>query len=96
MLKNETQTDLIIPPRGLLNVIERRYPMSIPECKAANPSQVKVVPDFGDSLLSCEWKERITDLVNSMPDVFALHEIDYGQTDKVKHCINLNDKTPFK
>ncbi len=101
VLKNEMQTDLIIPPGAVLaevhaiqHVIEGRHSMSIPECKAANPSQVKVVPDFGDSPLSCAWKERITDLVNSMPDVFALHELDYGHTDKVKHRINLNDKTP--
>ncbi len=103
VLKNEMQTDLIIPPGAVLaevhaiqHVIEGRHSMSIPECKAANPSQVKVVPDFGDSPLSCAWKERIADLVNSMPDVFALHELDYGHTDKVKHRINLNDKTPFK
>lgn len=103
ILKNETQTDLIIPPRAVLaevhavqHVIEGRHPMSVPECKAVNPSQVKVVPEFSDSSLSCEWKERITDLVNSMPDVFALHELDYGHTDKVKHRINLNDDKPFK
>lgn len=77
VLKNETQTNLIIPPRAVLaevyavqNVIEGRQPMSIPECKAANPSQV-IAPDFGDSPLSCEWKERITDLMNSLPDVFT-------------------------
>ncbi|KAG1933335.1 interleukin-1 receptor accessory protein-like 1-A [Pimephales promelas] len=103
VLKNETQTDLTIPPRAVLaevhavqHVIEGNHSMSGRECKAANPSQVKVVPDFGESPLSCEWKERITDLVNSMADVFALHELDYGHTDKVKHRINLNDQTPFK
>lgn len=103
VLRNETQTDLIIPPKAVLaevhaiqHVIEGRNPMSASECKTVNPSQVKVVPDFGDSCLSSEWKEKITELVNSMPDVFALHELDYGHTDKVKHHINLNDNTPFK
>lgn len=31
-----------------------------------------------------------------MPEVFALHDMDYGHTDKVKHCIKLSDETPFK
>lgn len=78
------------------SVSEGRNPVSTSVCKDASPAQVKIVPDFGDSLLSSEWKERITDLVNSMPDVFALHDLDYGHTDKVKHHINLSDNTPFK
>ncbi len=70
--------------------------MSAPVCKDVSPAQTKIIPDFGDSPLSSEWKEKITDLVNSMPDVFALHDLDYGHTDKVKHHINLIDNTPFK
>ncbi|RXN31227.1 Retrovirus-related Pol polyprotein from transposon 412 [Labeo rohita] len=31
-----------------------------------------------------------------MPEVFALHDMDYGHTDKVKHRIRLSDETPFK
>lgn len=70
--------------------------MHASECKDMSPVQAKIVPDFGDSPLSCEWKRRITDLVNSMPDVLALHDLDYSHTDKVKHHINLSDNTPFK
>ncbi len=31
-----------------------------------------------------------------MPEVFALHDLDYGHTDKVTHRIKLNDEIPFK
>uniref|UniRef100_A0A3B1JQK1 Gypsy retrotransposon integrase-like protein 1 n=2 Tax=Astyanax mexicanus TaxID=7994 RepID=A0A3B1JQK1_ASTMX len=31
-----------------------------------------------------------------MPEVFALHDSDFGRTDKVKHQIRLSDETPFK
>lgn len=103
VLKNETQVNLTIPPRAVLaevhtvqSVFEGRNPVSTSVCKDSSPAQAKIVPDFGDSLLSSEWKERITDLVNSMPDVFALHDLDYGHTDKVKHHINLSDNMPFK
>lgn len=59
-------------------------------------NQSKIRIDFGYSPLSPEWKERITSLLNSMPDVFALNDLDYGHTDKVKHRIKLSDETPFK
>lgn len=52
--------------------------------------------DFGDSPLSPEWRERVTDMLNSMPDVFSQHDLDFGHTDKVKHCNKLSDETPFK
>ncbi|KAG1940156.1 interleukin-1 receptor accessory protein-like 1-A [Pimephales promelas] len=103
VLKNETQVDLTIPPRAVLaevhtvqSVIEGRNPVNSPVCEVVRPAQAKIVPDFGDSPLSSEWRERITDLVSSMSDVFALHDLDYGRTDKVKHHINLSDNTPFK
>ncbi|KAL0187224.1 hypothetical protein M9458_018894, partial [Cirrhinus mrigala] len=103
VLRNETQVDLTIPPRAVLaelhavqSVIEGRNPVSAPVYKGVNSAQAKIIPDFGDSPLPSEWKERITDLVNHMPDVFALHDLDYGHTDKVKHHINLSDNTPFK
>ncbi|XP_024120340.2 uncharacterized protein LOC112141437 [Oryzias melastigma] len=31
-----------------------------------------------------------------MSDVFAHHDLDFGQTDKVNHHVNLSDQTPFK
>ncbi|KAK7925002.1 hypothetical protein WMY93_007312 [Mugilogobius chulae] len=52
--------------------------------------------DFTDSPLSEEWKERITKKLNSMSEVFALNDLDYGHTTQVKHRIRLSDHTPFK
>ncbi|KAM9741692.1 uncharacterized protein ACNS7B_012695 isoform 1-T1 [Menidia menidia] len=34
--------------------------------------------------------------MNSMPEVFSQHDMDFGCTDAVKHTIKLNDETPFK
>lgn len=31
-----------------------------------------------------------------MPEVFAQHDLHFGQTDKVAHRIKLSDETPFK
>lgn len=47
--------------------------------------------DFGDSSVAAEWRDRITRLLNPMPEVFAQHDLDFGHTDKVKHHIKLND-----
>ena len=52
--------------------------------------------DLIDTPLSEEWKQRITDKLNSMSDVFATHDLDYGHTTAVKHRIRLSDPTPFK
>ena len=52
--------------------------------------------DFTDSPVPNEWKERITEKLSSMPEVFALHKLDVGRTDKIKHHITLSDETSFK
>ncbi|KAL7872249.1 hypothetical protein SRHO_G00072320 [Serrasalmus rhombeus] len=52
--------------------------------------------NFGDSPLSEEWKQRVAEKLNSIPDVFALGDLDYGHTTAVKHRIRLSDPTPFK
>lgn len=31
-----------------------------------------------------------------MPEVFAHHDLDFGQTDKVRHRIKLTNESPFK
>ncbi|RXN25447.1 forkhead box F1 [Labeo rohita] len=43
-----------------------------------------------------EWKDRITAKLNSIPEVFATGNLDYGHTTAVKHRIRLSDLTPFK
>lgn len=52
--------------------------------------------DFAESPLSEEWKNRITTKLNSIPEVFARGDLDYGHTTAVKHKIRLSDPTPFK
>ncbi len=46
--------------------------------------------------MSSDWRGRISNLLNSMPEVFSLHDLDYGCTSQVKHQIRLTDETPFK
>lgn len=52
--------------------------------------------DFGESPLPEELKARITQKLNSIPEVFALSDLDYGHTTEAKHRIRLSDPTPFK
>lgn len=56
----------------------------------------KLTFDFVDSPLPEEWKERITKKLNSVSEVFALCDLDYGHTTEVKHRIRLSDPSPFK
>lgn len=62
---------------------------------STNPKN-KITFDFTDSSLSEEWKDRITTKLNSIPEVFAMGDLDYGHTSAVKHRIRLSDPTPFK
>ncbi len=52
--------------------------------------------EFGDYTLPISWKDKIYKKNNSMPEVFSLHDLDYGHTENVKHQIQLSDETPFK
>ncbi|KAL1270863.1 hypothetical protein QQF64_029879 [Cirrhinus molitorella] len=91
VVKNDTQTDMTVPPKAVIaemhavqRVIETHSRHDV--CPTnSNSSQIRV--NFGDSPLPTEWR---------MADVFALHNMDYGHTDKVKHRIKLSDETPFK
>lgn len=56
----------------------------------------KTTFDFTNSPLSEEWRNRIAEKLNSIPEVFAMNDLDYGHTMAVKHRIRLSDPTPFK
>lgn len=73
-------------------------PASVSSLPAAStaPGTKRMEFDFGGSPLPEEWKERVTKLLNSMPEVFSQHDMDFGHTNKVKHHIKLSDNTPFK
>lgn len=102
VLRNETQTDITIHPRTI--IAEMRAVQEVMQSRQTSSSAVnEKLParsnlkfDFGDSPLTSEWKKRITDQLNNMPEVFAMHDLDYGHTEKVTHRIKLNDETPFK
>ena len=52
--------------------------------------------DFGTSPLSEEYKQRITQKLNTFSDVFSHHDLDFGHATKIQHHIKLKDETPFK
>lgn len=105
LIRNETQSDIVIPPRTVLAEIH-----SIQRVVGKEPSanlrkstdqvtelvRPKMEFDFDNSPVPLKWKDRITELLNSMPEVFAQNDLDYGHTDDVKHHIKLCDETPFK
>lgn len=98
LLRNETQHDITIPPRTVLAEIHavQQVMGKEPPANSTTPEAKRMEFDFGDSPLPPEWKERITKLLNSTPEVFTQHDMDFGHTNKVKHHIKLSDNTPFK
>ncbi|RXN17162.1 Retrovirus-related Pol polyprotein from transposon 412 [Labeo rohita] len=101
ILKNESNHDITLSPKAVIGEIHAiKSVQSIESSTSDSQTKPDHKPnlsfDFGNSPVPSEWKERIIKRLNSMPDVFAQHELDFGRTDKVKHRINLNDKTPFK
>lgn len=102
LLKNETHADIVISPKTVLaEMYSVQQVIEVPQKGdalqvLAESTKPQINIDFGDSPLPTEWKSRISALLNAMPDVFALHDMDFGHTDKVKHHIKLSDETPFK
>ena len=108
VLQNETAHDVIIPPKTVLaelstvQTIINQHSVTPSISPQPDTPQPPLKPssnlsfDFGDSPLSPDWKERIITQLNSLPEVFAQHDLDFGHTDKVKHQIKLSDPTPFK
>ncbi|KAL0199310.1 hypothetical protein M9458_007850 [Cirrhinus mrigala] len=101
ILKNESNHDITLSPKAVIGEIHAiKSVQSIESSTSDSQTKPDHKPnlsfDFGNSPVPSEWKERIIKRLNSMPEVFAQHELDFGRTDKVKHRINLNDKTPFK
>ncbi|RXN31336.1 Retrovirus-related Pol polyprotein from transposon 412 [Labeo rohita] len=101
LLKNGSQADITIPPKAVLaeiHAVDRVVEKTAQNlnAEALAPTCANLTFDFGDSPLSSDWKERISNLLNSMPEVFSLHDLDYGCTGQVKHQIRLADETPFK
>ena len=105
LIKNETKNDIGIPPKTVLAEVhaiqqviakEQYISQSNSNHSKSEPAHSKIEFDFGDSPVSPEWKDKVTLLLNSMPQVFAQNDLDFGHTNKVKHHIKLSDETPFK
>ena len=101
ILKNESDHDITLSPKAVIAEIHAIKSVQSLKALGSDPStkpdyKSKVKFDFGNSPVPSEWKERITEKLNSMPEVFAQHDLDFGRTDKIKHHINLSDETPFK
>lgn len=69
---------------------------SVVELKSNTDQKAGVNFSFKGSLIDAEWKKHIMQKLNSISEVFAQNELDFGRTCQVKHQINLSDNTPFK
>lgn len=99
IVSNESDHDVIIPARSAIAQMSTVNTILSKEQSASDSVHSSSQPlnfNFSDSPLSPEWKERITAKLNSIPEVFAKHDLDFGRTDKVTHRIKLSDETPFK
>lgn len=105
---NESDHDVVIPPKSTIARMHTYQTILLKQHNAesaeppkktaeAEPSQKSTLSfNFGESPIPPVWKERITEKLNNMHDVFAKHDADFGRTDKVTHHIKLSDDTPFK
>ena len=99
MITNETDQDIIISPLCVIAELGAFHCILSQHNVISPPSEHQKANfniNFGDSPLSPEWQEHITTKLRELPEVFALHDLDFGCTDKVKHHIKLHDETPFK
>ena len=46
--------------------------------------------------ITTEERERCRDLITEYSDIFSKRATDLGTTERVGHCIDLQDETPFK
>lgn len=100
-LKNESDHDITLSPKAVIAEIHAVTSVqSVKNPDSDHHTKPDLNPDltfdFTNSPVPHEWKERITEKLRSMPEVFALHELDFSRTDKTKHHITLSDETPFK
>lgn len=74
LLKNETKNDIVIPPHTVLaemhaiqRVMEREglTNSSVSRDRTTEPYKSQIEFDFGDSPVPSEWKDRITEQLNS-------------------------------
>ncbi|CAI5671482.1 unnamed protein product [Oreochromis niloticus] len=109
VISNESDHDVVIPAKCTIAEVSAYQTILLKEhnkTKQSEPPQrtpetpssqePTITFNFGDSPVPLEWKQRITQQLSSMPEVFAQHDLDFGRTDQVRHHIKLSDDTPFK
>lgn len=106
LMRNESKHDITLPAKSVVaevhalqEVVKNKNRLADAAHQGSSPelpNDVKLNLNFDGSPIPAEWRDRIQRKLSSMPEVFALHESDFGRTDKVKHQIKLSNKTPFK
>lgn len=109
VISNESDHDIFIPAKCTIAEVSAYQTILLKERSIAKQSEPPQRPsetqlsqeptinfNFGDSPVPPEWKQRITQQLSDMSDVFAHHDLDFGRTDQVRHHIKLSDDTPFK
>lgn len=98
VLRNTTSHSITLPSKSVIGIVSAAQsviPLNSSQAVSQMPSE-KLAFDLHDSPISEEWKRRITDKLNSIPEIFAVDELSFGHTAAVKHHIRLQDQTPFK
>ncbi|KAK7921783.1 hypothetical protein WMY93_008685 [Mugilogobius chulae] len=99
IVTNESEQDVYIPSLSVIAELET-YHCILSEHRVTNfpakSTSSHLNLNFGDSPITSEWRERVTEKLNAIGEVFSHHDLDFGCTDRVKHHITLHDETPFK
>lgn len=102
IISNESERDVTLPAKSVIAELSAihaaaPYRQSVTGQSESEPPKTSTLNfDFANSPIPPDWKARITQKLNSMSDVFAHDDLDFGRTDKVKHHIKLFEETPFK
>lgn len=99
VLRNTTDRSITLPSKSVIGVLWSAAQSVMPLNSSQAVSQMasdKLALDLHNSPISEDWKQRITDKLNSIPEVFAVDDLSFDHTTAVKHHIRLQDQIPFK
>lgn len=99
VLSNTTDHNVTLPSKciiGRVSAVQSVMPSTSTLLADSHTSVGKHSFNLSESPVPEEWKQRIIDKLNSIPEVFAADDLSFGHTSAVKHHIRLQDETPFK
>lgn len=99
VVNHTTDHTITLPPKsviGEVSAVQSVMPMITSAQGNIQTGNGKYSFNLDDSPMPEDWKRRIQDKLNSIPEVFALDELSFGHTSAVKHNSRLQDETPFK